>query len=289
MYFQDLPERLLKPIYDLNFDKEWQKIYAEDPELDRLTSQQFDASKMLSEWLCFRDIPLRIGKHDWKNMTLEQLCTLYALENPIVKPHTAEVKEIDVCVFCYVTQCSSFDPKRLSFLVADAQEWFTKEAIDMEEASGAVQKLVKFAFQPLDFFPPTNDLIDNSGKIRFDCDWCASMISIVHQMTGLLPEQILRMPVAACGWYYLQYARQNGQNGLERKSNAEIIMLMDFRTNYLLAKRLADKKIVTEDEVPYLEELFKAPKFRKRNFELKEPRGDFAGFYKNLNKKKSHK
>lgn len=288
MYYADLPERLLKPIYDLNFDKEWKKIFAEDPELDRLTSQQFDASKMLSEWLCFRDTPLRIGKHDWKNLTLEQLCTLYALENPIVKPHSAEVKEIDLCVFCYVTQSSSFDPKRLPFLVADAQEWWIKEDFDLEEASGAVQKLVRFAFQPLDFFPPTDNLIDNSSKTRFDCDWCASMITIVHQMTGLLPEQILKMPMAACGWYYLQYARQNGQNGLERKSNAEIIMLMDFRSNHLMAKRLADKKIVPEEEIPYLEELLKAPKFRKRGFKLKEePRGDFEAFFKNLHKKTS--
>lgn len=62
MYFNDLPERLLDPVFKIQFDKDFQKRYAEDKILDHLLAQQFNASRMLNEWLCFKDIPIKVRK-----------------------------------------------------------------------------------------------------------------------------------------------------------------------------------------------------------------------------------
>ena len=246
---------------------------------------------MLQE--CFKNgsasktFPLRSGKHKYKHLTLNQLCTLYAIQNPIVKYNRdAKVSEADICIFLFVTQSEDFDIMKLSSVAFDAVAWFEKTGIDINEASEAISKLISLAFQPLDFFPQTSEKLAGDNNVRFDSDWCASMISTVHQMTGFLPDQILSMPVASCAWYFLQYAKQQGQKGIERKSDAQIIAELDFRINALIAERLCEKRIITKEEIPYVEQLLRSPSKREKNFKLLEPHGDFAAYFRKLNKGK---
>lgn len=93
------------------------------------------------------------------------------------------MKDIDLIIFLYVTQCPDFDERKMSSLAFDARKYYDDEPIDFGEASDAVNKIISLAFQPLDFFPQASEELAGGKEVRFDCDWCASMISTVHQMT----------------------------------------------------------------------------------------------------------
>lgn len=94
------------------------------------------------------------------------------------------------------------------------------------------------------------------------------------------------MPVASCAWYFLQYAKQQGQKGIERKSDAQIITEIDFRINSLITERLLEKGIIKEEDVPYLEQLLRSPSKREKGFKVRESHGDFTAYFNKLNAKK---
>lgn len=226
----------------------------------------------MQEWLCFKNIPLKIGSREWKHITLDEICFLYAIENPLVKTSCKrEITLIDLIIFLYVTQSPDFQQSELRTLTAKSGAWYNSAGMDYDEAVTAVDKILSLAFQPMDFFPPsTSEQLVGKKETAFDSDWCAAMISAVHQMTGLLPEQILKMPVATCGWYFLQFAKQQGTKNLERKSNAEIIYEMDIRCNEMIVQRLIEKGIIKEEERDYYLECLKSPSKRRKDFTVKK-------------------
>ena len=246
-------------------------VFGTDEKLDKLDAERWDPTKMLAEWLCFRNKPLKVGKYEWKQLTLDDLCFLYAVENPIIKPSkTKEVTDLDIAIFCYVTQYSDFSPDDIGGLAMKAKLWFSSSGIDLNDAYSAINRLVSLAFEPLDFFPPNPEQqLVGEKEVCFDSDWAASMISTTHQMTGLLPEQILKMPVAACGWYFVQYAKQNGTKNIGRKSNAQIIYEMDVRSNELIVERLIEKGVIAEADKDYYLECLKSPSKRKKDFKVR--------------------
>lgn len=272
MYFKDLTFEVQTAVRDLTKDAEFQRRFGTDETLDKLDSERWDPSKMLAEWMCFRNRPLKIGNFEWKHLTIDDICFLYAIENPIIKSSkTKEVTDLDMAIFCYVTQCPDFNANDISGIAMKAKLWFGSTGIEINDASKAISRLVSLAFEPLDFFPPSpEEQLMGSKEACFDSDWCASMISTTHQMTGLLPEQILKMPVAACGWYFIQYAKQNGTKNIGRKSNAQIIYEMDIRSNELIVERLIEKGVIKEEDRDYYLECLKSPSKRRKGFEIRK-------------------
>lgn len=243
-----------------------------DKELDKLDAERYDPAKFLQEWLCYKNYEVKIGKHSYKQITLDTLCFLWCIENPLVKSSkTREVTDTDIAIFLYVTQCEDANQKELQGLMMKAKLWFASSGIDQIEAENAVSRLVALAFQPLDMFPPNPEQqLVGEKEVRFDADWCSSMITIVHQACGLLPAEIMKMSVAACGWYYVQWSKQQGVKNIGRKSTAEVVFEMDKRCNTLIVERLIEKNIIKPEDKDYYLECMKSPSKRKKDFKVKD-------------------
>lgn len=240
--------------------------------LDELDAERYDPKKFFQEWMCFRDYKLKLGSHEYKQLSLEALCFLWCIQNPIIKStKTREVNDIDMMIFLYASQCPDFNPQDMNNIVMNAKLWFISTGISIPEATNAVNILVTLAFQPLEMFPPSPEQqLVGEKEIRFDSDWCASMISTVHLASGLLPNEILKMSVAACGWYYIQWCKQQGVKNIGRKSTAEVIYEMDIRCNEMIVDRLIEKDIIKPEERDYYLECLKSPSKRRKDFTVKK-------------------
>lgn len=272
MYFTDSPDKIKIALIELQTDDIFIKRYGYDEVLAKLDSQVYDSSKMLKEWMSLKSGEILVNDKKVKAVSLDAICTLFAIRNPIVvsEEDDSGATAVDVAIFLYVTQVgASFDD--FSTLAKKAWDWWTSLGWTMEETAPIINQLVYLAFEPLEFFPPTpSEQIAGKRNLRFDADWCTLMISITHQMTGLLPEQILKLPVATCAWYYIQYARQQGVQKICRKSNAEIEVQKIDRCDEIIIDRLIEKGVIEAADRDYWLTMAKDPDRRPPDFKVRE-------------------
>lgn len=271
MYFTDSPQKIKDALFELQIDEVFRNTFGYDEVLGKLDAQSYDKTKMLQEWMSLKAGEILVNDKKVKAVSLNALCTLFAIRSPIVvgKEEDSGATAADIAIFLYVTQVgASFDdfPK----LAKKAWDWWVSLKWSIEDAVPVINRLVYLAFEPLEFFPPSPEQIAGNTELHFDSDWCTSMISIVHQMTGLLPNQILDLPVATCEWYYIQYARQQGMQKIGRKSEAEIQLQKFDRTDELIVQRFIEKGVINEADKDYYLTLFKEPRRRPVDFKVRE-------------------
>lgn len=249
MYFKHLKDNIKEALKDLPKDAEFQKRFSEDPVLDSLDAEKFDPAKVYPDLLSFCGFRRPFAKTALKPITPLMWAFLWAVDNPIVKTSKKEVKQTDVDLFFYLLENGVTDTP-LTDLITRSIGYCASIGLSEEVQVNAVNILISEAFGPLKMFPsqPKTQLVGEEGPV-FDVDWLSSMICKVHQATGHSPEYIMKsMSMTAVCYFYVQWCKDQGAKGIDRRTSREIIEAQDRRASELVVDRLIEKGVVKPEE-----------------------------------------
>lgn len=261
---------------------EFQQIFASDCVLDELEKERENKQDDLLELTAFLGGFYCIENHIIKPITPAQLSILWLLESPFLGFDTP-LTELDIDIVLFVLdKGKNADIGNIQTIVKDShgfairdiaqakKEYLEKtkriskkklrsmeigfeyvKAQKYQELKKDIKRVIDLAFRAYRMFPQPQILGGDKGKkqpTKFNADWLAKTVSIVHQQTGLTPEEIMwTTPMTSCGYYYAQYARQNGTKNIEHRPDEETVKLIWERTNELCKEFLKSKGYKEEE------------------------------------------
>lgn len=247
MYFRDLPNHIKDAISKLPKDHDFQDRFGHDPVLDELDAERFNAAESVRDILATLNFKYALNGRKYNNITPIMWCYLWCIESPIVKESTKEATTADLDLFFYVLENGVKDIGVID-TATKSFGWCEQNGIKAEEAVVVINRLVASAFAPLKMFPSTKNVVGKQMTL-FDADWITSLCAKVHSVTGYSPEFIMnKMSMTACCYYYIQYARMQGAEHIERRPDDEILKQQDVRACELIAERLVELNVIREDE-----------------------------------------
>jgi len=266
--YAEWPEAAREAIKQLPHDKEFQQRYGFDPVLDALEKERIDKRHLVQDLNAFLNIPLQAGNLKFRQLTLEDWVVLWALDSPFVID-SEKISEADTDLFLATVSFS--DVTNYEALVASSLDYCKKLEIDPVIGKQICYTLINLAFSPLKLFPQSGTKMTEGEIPLYDADWVTSVVSKVHAQTGFNHDRIMKnISLNACCAYFVDWAREQGNKGIGRKSNVEVILEMDKRTNYLIVQRFIEKGIIKEEDRDYYEILLRDPKHRPEGFKVRE-------------------
>lgn len=242
MHFKNLSKAEQSWIKDLCKDDVFQDRFGHDEVLDALESEKYNKKDTLQGILSIAGIHQKIRGCKVGILTVLKLAVLWVLKSPVVFPENSEVTSLDIDIFFYILN-HSFDGDELE-MVKNALGETKRMGVATDEAVLIAKEVLSTAFRPLKMFPATQGQVK---KPVFDDDWISSMVSVVHAMTGLKPEEIIHyLPLNAVFLYYIQYCRSNGAKHISKRTPLELAIAIDDRCNELIVDRLIELKKVSE-------------------------------------------
>ena len=217
----------------------------------------------------FLNQPLQVENLKFNQLTIKAWSTLWALESPFTLD-SDKISQADIDLLLYAVNAPSLDD--YEELVRSSIDYCKKLEIDENLGKYVCFTLVNLAFAPLRLFPQNSVKLTAGETPLYDSDWIASIVSKVHAQTGASAERIInQMSLNSCCAYFVDWARMQGQKGIGRKSDAQIIQEIDSRCNEIIIDRLIEKGDIKPEDREYYTECFKRPNRRKAGFKIREP------------------
>lgn len=241
-----IPETVRKAIFDLNYDKEFDKIYNEDKDLNELFDRTTDyiAEEQLLQLNCCGKV--NIAGVECNGYSPLAINLLWLLHSPVLYDIT-KVQYDDVAVAAWLLFNDNIDLQNVMKLKETAKSFFEKIGLDKDVALSLIMKNLQLAFYPLRYI-----LTNNENKLTphpvFDQLWMTNLTSIVSKCISDKSETIQRMPLATCYLYYVNYLRQQGCTNVMHFTDDEIKADIELRTCELIVDYFVQKKIINSED-----------------------------------------
>jgi hypothetical protein len=219
--------------------KEFQALFAADAVLDELERERDNQSDELLEVATLLGGVYAIRSTIIHPVTPAALSLLWLLRSPFLglSPKLAEI-DTDIALYILATGRECFNGN-ISDIVERSAGFCVQHGIDMDEAQTAIYDAVRLAFRAYQMLPSSHTAENKKQDLKFDADWLSKLISMVHDITGEKPEDIMwSMSMTAAGYYVIQYCRKNGMKHIERRPDCETVRMIWARTNELGEKYL---------------------------------------------------
>lgn len=244
MFFGKLPKHLQEAVKALTNDVEFNRQLNDDKELDRLDDLEINREfeKQCLNILLGKSIEMH--GHSFKPLTAIAVMRLWASFNPIITGQgDIELKHIDE--FFQLLEYPETDESSEGF--AEANYFDIADKLDE-----VVKFELKAAFQPLAMFPSSN--VKGGEQCVFDADWIMRLAAVGCKVGGLKLEEALRLPMYALTSMFIQLARMNGNQNIERQAPEEILRQQSHRVCELVIDRLIQLgKIDASERDKYIE------------------------------------
>lgn len=246
MYFSTLSKELQQAVRALTADKEFQDLFGHDPVLDKLDEDKCDVKRSFLELQAIITGKVIINGRSYNALTPQDWAFLWILGSPLVS--FKEATKTDAELFFYVIDhdFDVLDPVKIFELSVGYLDGL---GIPEDEALCAAKTIIGISFSALSMMPhAVNVQVKNEHEETFDADWLTSIISTVHDVTGLKPDEVMKLPLCSCSYYYVQAARKNGAKNIERLPSEEILKLQDERTCRLITDYFIKKGVIKEED-----------------------------------------
>jgi hypothetical protein len=231
--------------------KEFQALFSTDAVLDELERERDNAGDELLELTTMLGGAFKLNSLIISPVTPATLSIFWLLRSPFLGlSKTVSDIDVDIAIYLMSGGKESFNGD-ISAIVKDSAGYCTANDIDILEARIAVYDAVRLAFRAYQMFPQSQNIggeKTEKSNPRFDADWLAKLISMVHSVTGELPAVIMwQMSMTAAAYYVVQYCRKNGMKNIERRPDSETVKMIWERTNELAENYLESIGIDKKD------------------------------------------
>lgn len=257
MYFKTLPKHIQDAILALTTDDEFQKRFGTDHILNELDEQKFNRPEQLRIFKLLLNGKITIFDVEVKGITPAMWSYLWIIDSPFVTGTKQEPSAVDIDIFMYtlMNDCEEYDPVAT---VTNSLAYCSKNGIDYNKAIEIILTSIKLAFKPLNMFPRVHSV---GNHLLYDSDWLTSTVARVNTVTGYSPEKIMKqLPLTAVCYYFAQYARINGNDGIYKRTPDQLLIAQDERCCQLIVDRLVEKQVIPEcDRNKFLKEIMYMP------------------------------
>lgn len=247
MFFSKLPKNIQDAVHGLVTDEVFQNTFGHDSILDELDDEKNNLKQSFPEFLSTVNFKLRHNGKEYNNLTPMVWGFLWCIQSPLVRNMKKNATQADIDLFFYVLE-NGVDDCPLVDMAAKAINFCANHNISIDEASDVMHLLASRAFAPLKMFPAVATSETQSEPV-FDSDWLTALVSKVHTVTGYTPDYIMnKLSMTACCYYYVQYARQQGVEHIEKRPPEEILKAQSERSCVLICDRLIELGVITEEQ-----------------------------------------
>ena len=227
-------------LIELANDDEFQKIFASDPELDRLEAEQYDERKefFALNWMLGL-APVSIGRLPILHpLTPAKWAFLWGIKNAYVLAGTCTPKDADIFLFVL-----AHDRRDLGCTVpelpAKAAGYTAATGLSFQAVHEEISFLIAVSFLPLQLLPRTTD----DRPPRYDVEWLAELVSIVSKESGETASYIMHeMSLTAASAYVVSSRKAvDFKHEVRHRVPKEIAAKIMDRT-YALGRAYLDKK-----------------------------------------------
>lgn len=258
MAWGDLPKNLQQEVLKLTQDKEFQDKFSHDPVLDELDDEANGAKQIFPEFLSTINFKLRHNGKEYNNLTPIVWGYLWCIESPIIRDVKKNATQADLDLFFYVLENGIADIPLIE-MAAKAANFCKIKNITLQEASEVMHLLASNAFKPLHMFPEIKTSMTKSEPV-FDADWLTALVSKVHAVTGYAPDYIMnKLSMTACCFYYVQYARMQGVEHVEKRAPEEISMAKADRVARVVVDRFVETNVIKAEEADEIYKIITSP------------------------------
>lgn len=230
--------------------KEFQALFSTDAVLDELERERNNQSDEINELVVMLGGAYQLRSLPVSPVTPAMLSILWLLRSPFLGL-SDKMSDIDVEIMLYVLSKGKDGFNGcLADTVMNAAGICDENFIEIDEAKAAMYDSIRLAFRAYQMFPQeiTPEGAAKKDPPKFDTDWLAKLISMVHDVSGELPEKIMwEMSMTAAAYYVVQYCRKNGQKHIERRPDCETVKMIWNRTNELAENYLDSLGIDKKD------------------------------------------
>lgn len=131
----------------------------------------------------------------------------------------------------------------LEALKKKTEGFLAESGTSLEDALELIIKSLTLAFYPLRFVLSKTEHTIKNNPI-FDQLWMTHIVSVVSKCIKEDSQKIMRMPLAVCYLYYVDYLRQQQSNLVARLTDEDIKKDIDLRTCELVVDYLIKKNII---------------------------------------------
>lgn len=253
MNFSKLPEHVKKAITTFPDDAEFNEMLNNDKILDELDEEAAHNENDFDELLCLIEKTIYVNGKKYRAISAKAWSYLFMLKSPLVQQSEQQPTSLDFDLFAYVveTNLSVTDPTEN---LKNCVGYCAKLGLDDDEkVIEYYEKQMKLAFSPMKMFPcAQTNYYDNDTVVKqnpsYDVDWLTTIITRVHAVTNLSPQQILELSMNTCCYYFAQWARLQGEKNIEKRSNVEITIAKLHRTIEIIVEALIKKSVIKPEE-----------------------------------------
>ena len=240
MKTKNLSPEICNAIIDLTQDQQFQKIFAEDEQLDYLESLKHDKQIEFFQVQLIDKRKLKLFGIEFNPLTVLLYSYLYSIKSPIVFD-LKKTTMVDLDVFFYLLQTKDYN--------SDLTQLFSKSLgfcqnvlkLDEQQVVKTFEKFYKIEFRCLNLFPKG----DNDKEPLFNVDWIISLISKVKPLTSYTTQQLYKdVSITQVYYYFASYCRMQGDQRIFIRTEDQILYEEDVRMCELVIDRLIQKGII---------------------------------------------
>ena len=240
MRLETLSKDIQQAVFNLTEDQEFQKIFAEDKQLDYLQSLKHDKQIEFYELQLLINKKIRLFDIDFNPITIALYSYLYSIKSNIVFD-IDHITTVDLDLFFYLLQTKdyNFDLKQL---LIKSMGYCQKELkLSLNQTIELFKKIYKIEFRCLNLFPRTNQ----QKEALFNADWMTSIVSKVKPLTSYSTVQLYKdVSLSQIYYYFANYCRMQGDQSIFIRTEEEILFEEDLRMCELVVDRLIEKGVI---------------------------------------------
>lgn len=240
MNLNALSKDLQKAVVDLTEDLQFQKIFAEDEQLDYLDSLKHDKQIEFQQLQLMITKKLHLFGLEFNPLTVTLYSYLYSINSPIVF-NIRNTTMIDLDLFFYVLQTKDYNWNVKEVLRKSAGYCNSVLHLDEKQIVKVFEKIYKIEFRCLNLFPKN----DQNKDVLFNVDWITSICSKVKPLTSYSTEELYKdVSITQIYYYFANYCRMQGDQRIFIRTEQEILAEEDRRMCQLIVERLVKKGVI---------------------------------------------
>lgn len=244
MRLETFPQNIQQAVFNLTEDEQFQKIFAEDKQLDYLESLKHDKQIEKYQLLLTLNDTINILGVEVNPITLALYSYLYSVKSNIIFD-VEKITTVDLDLFFYLLQTKDYGLDFKSVLIKSMGYCQKVMKLSLQEAVNLFQKIYKIEFRCLNLFPRTGQ----QKEALFNVDWMISIVSKVKPLTSYSTRELYKdVSLSQIYYYFANYCRMQGDQSIFIRTEEEILYEEDFRMCELVVDRLIEKGVIAKEQ-----------------------------------------
>lgn len=245
MILTKLPKNIANQVAKLTSDKQFQARFNNDRQLDFLQAQKHDKDIEFHQLMLLLQRKTILFGIAFKPITLALCSYLYCIQSNIIK-NVQNLTNEDLDIFFYLLQTKNYTSDVKQLITKSTNYCTEKLGLGWKEIFFIFNRIYKIQFKVFSLFPRTGNL---DQEVFLNVDWMFNFVSKIKPYVSYTNQELYtEVPVMQIYYYYAQWLKNNGAEGIFFRDDEEVLDQMDSRMINMVIQRLIQKGVLEKDQ-----------------------------------------